>query len=77
LTEPAAPVFPPITTSYLLIFVPEPPDHERLCKGALVVLVLLPHILLALRAKPFVSSLAGRSDVGSDLYTLKVFRLTF
>ena len=66
-----------MTTTYLLIFVPEPPDHERLCKGALVVLVLLPHILLALHLEPFGSSLAGRGDVCSDPYTLKAFRLTF
>jgi hypothetical protein len=44
------PVFPPITTTYLLIFVPELPDDGRLCKGALVVLVGFPHILLVFEA---------------------------
>ena len=34
------------------------------------------HILLALHANPFWSSLAGRSGVGSDPYMLKAFRLT-
>src|SRR5579871_2409248 len=31
-TEPTAPAFPPITTTYPLIFVPELPDDGRLCK---------------------------------------------
>jgi hypothetical protein len=49
-TEPVAPVFPPITITYLLIFVLELPDDGRLCKCALVVLVGFPHILLAFEA---------------------------
>jgi hypothetical protein len=65
-----------MTTTYLLIFVPELPDDGRRCKGALVILVLLSHILLALHLKPFGSPLAGRSDVCSDPYMLKAFRLT-
>jgi hypothetical protein len=55
----------------------ELPDDGRLYKGALVVLVLLLHITLALHGNLFGSSLAGRSDIGSDPYTLKAFGLTF
>ena len=55
-----------MTTTYLLIFVPELPDDGRLCKGALVILVGFLYILLAFKANPFGAPLAGRSDVGGD-----------
>ena len=59
-------MYPPITTTYLLIFVSELPDDGRLCKGALVVLVGFPYILLAFKANPFGAPLAGRRDVGGE-----------
>jgi hypothetical protein len=64
-TEPAALVFPSITTIYFFIFVPELLDNGRLCKGALVVLMGFPYILLAFEANPF-GARSGRSDVGGD-----------
>jgi hypothetical protein len=63
---------------------------KRFLSGAISFLVLLKTlshsadiagiarvILLALHLQPFGSSLAGCSDVCSDPYTLKAFRLTF